>query len=146
MSRVAWQLDTGTDFGRRAERRLLDEYLVWLTTVRADGLPQPSPVWFLWDGETVLIYSEPDKQKLRNIERNAKVSLHFDGDGRGGNVVIITGEARVARELPPAHEVEAFAEKYDSGGFFKRTGTNAAGFASRYSVPIQVRPTGLRGH
>lgn len=102
---MGWTLDTGTDFGRRTERRLRGEYLVWLTTVRADGLPQPSPVWFLWDGETVLIYSEPDKQKLRNIERNPKVSLHFDGDGRGGNIVVIAGEARVARELPPAHEV-----------------------------------------
>lgn len=141
-----WRLDTGTDFGRRAERRLRDEYLVWLTTVRGDGLPQPSPVWFLWDGETVLLYSEPGKQKLRNIERNANVSLHFDGDGRGGNIVIITAEARVAADLPPAHEVLEFAGKYEAGGFFKRIGTNAAGFASRYSVAIQVRPTGLRGH
>ena len=58
---VSWRPDTTTDFGRRVERRLRDEYLVWLTTVRADGLPQPSPVWFLWDGETVLIYSQPGK-------------------------------------------------------------------------------------
>ena len=143
---MGWKPDTGTDFGRRAERRLRDEYLVWLTTVHADGLPQPSPVWFLWDGDIVLIYSEPDKQKLRNIERNPKVSLHFDGDGRGGNIVVIAGEARIARELPPAHEVPAFADKYETGGFFKRIGTNGAGFASRYSVPIQVRPIGLRGH
>jgi len=143
---VSWRPDTTTDFGRRVERRLRDEHLVWLTTVRADGLPQPSPVWFLWDGETVLIYSQPGKPKLANIERNPKVSLHFDGDGRGGNVVVIAGEARVAPDLPPAHQVPAFAEKYHAAGFFKRVGMDPAGFARRYSVPVQVRPTGFRGH
>ncbi len=83
---MTWRPDTSTDFGRRVEGRLREEYLVWLTTVRADGLPQPSPVWFLCDGESVLVFSQPDTQKLRNIERDPKVSLHFDVVGRGGNI------------------------------------------------------------
>ena len=74
------------------------------------------------------------------------MSLHFDGDGRGGNIVVIAGEARVAPELPPAHQVAEFAQKFEDSGFLKRTGMDAAGFARRYSVPVQVRPTGLRGH
>src|SRR5438552_1850372 len=31
-----------------ADRRLLDEKIAWLTTVRRDGQPQSSPGWFLW--------------------------------------------------------------------------------------------------
>ena len=45
------QIDTSSSFGRRVVERLENEHVVWLTTVAADGTPQPSPVWFLWDGQ-----------------------------------------------------------------------------------------------
>jgi len=37
-------LDTTTEAGGRAERRLREEEIAWLTTVRADGQPQSVPV------------------------------------------------------------------------------------------------------
>ena len=43
--------------------------------MRADGRPHLVPVWFLWDGETLLIFSEPEKQKVRNLRANGQVSL-----------------------------------------------------------------------
>ena len=120
--------------------------MIWLTTVDPKGAPQPSPVWFLWNGSEILIYSEPDKPKLRNIEQNPRVSLHFDGDGQGGDIVIIRGQARIAMAEHPATDVPDYARKYDAGGFYKRTGFSGAAFARRYSVPILVAPAGLRGH
>ncbi len=35
------------DSGARAERRLREEEIAWLTTVRSDAQPQSVPVWFL---------------------------------------------------------------------------------------------------
>ncbi len=139
-------LDTATEFGSRVERRLREDAIIWLTTVRSDQTPQPSPVWFLWDAENFLIYSRPNTPKLRNIKVNPRVALHLDGDGRGGNIVVITGEARIAPERPPAHRVPAFVAKYDGGGYFARIGSTPAGFARSYSVPIVVLPGNLRGH
>jgi PPOX class probable F420-dependent enzyme len=133
-----------SDFGRRVERRLRDDILAWLTTVRRDGLPQPSPIWFLWDGESVLVYSRPATQKLRNIERSPLVSLNLDGDGRGGDIVVLSGEAEVRPDEPPAHRVPEYVEKYEAG--FRRIGMTAETFAEAYSVPIRIRPRGLRGH
>ncbi len=46
--------------------------MIWLTTVRSDGQPQSVPVWFLWDGETFVVYSRPGQQKLKNIGSNAR--------------------------------------------------------------------------
>jgi predicted pyridoxine 5'-phosphate oxidase superfamily flavin-nucleotide-binding protein len=43
-------LDTTTEAGARAERRLWEEIMTWLTTVRSDGQPRSVPVWFLRDG------------------------------------------------------------------------------------------------
>ena len=71
-------LDTTTEAGRRAQRRLHEEKIAWLTTVRADGQPQSVPVWFLWNDETFSIYSQPDRQKLRNISRNPRVDLNLN--------------------------------------------------------------------
>lgn len=137
-------LDTSTAFGAQVARRLAEERMIWLTTVRADLTPQPSPVWFLWKDGEFLIYSEPNTQKLRNIARSSNVALHFDGDGRGGDIVVFAGTARIDPQAPPAHQVAAYAQKYAWG--FERNGWTAQQFAELYSVPILVAPTSLRGH
>src|SRR3954465_11361006 len=138
-------IEAGTPFGELAARRLHEERLAWLTTVRRDGTPQPSPVWFLWDGdETFLLYSQPATQKLRNVARNPRVSLHLDGNGSGGSIVVVTAEARIAEDSPAAHEVPAYVSKYGWG--FERLRLTPEQFAASYSVPLRLRAVGLRGH
>ncbi len=137
-------LDTTTRFGQRVARRLAEERIIWLTTVGSGHSPQPRPVWFVWDGETFLIYSRPGTHKLRHITRNPKVALNLDGDGQGGDIVVFAGEAQVAEDTPPANQVPAYVEKYRQG--FARIGMSAEEFAQSYSVPLRVRPSGLRGH
>jgi PPOX class probable F420-dependent enzyme len=102
------------------------------------------PVWFLWEGDSFLIYSRPETAKLRNIERNPRVALHLDGNGRGGDVVVITGEASLSRSDPSADGVPAYAEKY--AGAIERNGWTPRSFAEDYSVPIRVSFGSLRGH
>jgi len=138
------KIDTSTPFGERVDRRLRDELIGWLTTVGSDGTPQPSPIWFLWVDETFLIYSQPDTPKLRNIDRQARVSLHLDGDGQGGDIVVLTGEARIAAEQPRGDQVPAYVEKYQAG--ITSLGMTPAAFADAYSVPIVLTPMTLRGH
>ncbi|MGH2532910.1 MAG: TIGR03667 family PPOX class F420-dependent oxidoreductase [Thermomicrobiales bacterium] len=135
-------IDTSTEFGARVERRLSDEPIIWLTTVRHDGTPQPSPVWFLWDGETFLIYSQPNTPKLRNIARNPTVALHLNGDRHGNDIVIFAGDARIADDAPPVDTVPAFVTKYRED---LAPGGAAENMARDYTVAIRVTPTGLRG-
>lgn len=138
------QLDPSTPFGERVARRLGEDPIAWLTTVGPDQTPQPSPVWFLWDGATFLVYSQPDRPKLHNIGRTPRVALHLDGDGRGGDVVVLTGEARIADDQPPANRVPAYLAKYRAG--IAAIGLTPASFAQTYSVAIRITPTALRGH
>jgi PPOX class probable F420-dependent enzyme len=133
-------LDTNTPLGARVARRLREEIIVWLTTVRSDLTPQPSPVWFLWQDDQFLIYSKPDTPKLRSIARNPVVALNFDGDGRGGDIVVVTGSARIDPRASPAHQVDAYVQKYAAS--FKRNGWTAEQFARMYSIPILVTPAG----
>jgi PPOX class probable F420-dependent enzyme len=138
-------VDESTEFGARAARRLREEKLGWLATVRGDGTPVPVPVWFLWDGDaSFLIYSRPGTAKLRNIARNPRVSLSLDGDGQGGDIVVVLGEAHVAHGEPPADQLPQYVEKYRWG--FEKNDWTAAAFAVDYSVPVRVTGLDLRGH
>ena len=136
-------IDTTTPFGERAQRRLRDERVAWLTTTSDDGTPQPVPVWFLWDGaDSFLIYSKPGTAKLRNIAARPRVSLHLDGNGEGGDVVVVLGGASLTDD-PPADALPAYVEKY--AAFIARNGWTPASFAAEYSVPLRIAATRLRG-
>jgi PPOX class probable F420-dependent enzyme len=136
-------IDEGTDFGARVARRLREEQVVWLTTVTPAGAPLPRPVGFLWDGgDLVSIYSQPGA-RVRNIAANPKVALNFDGDGRGGDVVVLSGTAQVDEDAPPADANPGHLEKYAAqiAGF----GMTPASYAARFSVPIRIRLTRVDG-
>jgi PPOX class probable F420-dependent enzyme len=122
-----------------AEQRLRDHVAGWLTTVNPEGQPQSTPVWFLWDGSTFLIYSRPDTPKLRNIAANPKVSFHLDGEEEGAHVVTVEGTAEIVQDQPPADRVEPYVEKYrDPIG---KLGWTPQSFAADYSVPLRITPT-----
>ena len=93
-------IDPGTEKGGRADARLRDELVVWLITVSADGSPVPTPVWFWWDGETVLVYSQRDKPKLRHIAANPRVSVAMRTDELGDEITVLAGEAVVDPSCP----------------------------------------------
>ena len=140
---MAFTIDTSTPFGERAARRLAEDRLAWLTTTSADGTPQPVPVWFLWDGaESFLIYSRAATAKLRNIAERPRVSLHLDGNGQGGDIVVVLGDAAVSDD-PPAHALPDYVEKY--AAFIERNSWTPESFASDYSVPVRITATKLRG-
>jgi PPOX class probable F420-dependent enzyme len=137
-------IDQSGELGGRAARRLREEIVVWLTTVTPAGAPLPRPVWFLWDGgEEVLVYSQ-QSARVRNIERNPRVTLNFDGDGLGGDIVVLSAEAGIDWKWPPAHEHDKYLEKY--AGHIARIGMTPKTFARRYKVPLRVRLTRLDGH
>jgi PPOX class probable F420-dependent enzyme len=134
------------------EQRLRNDPLVWLITVRPDGRPHVVPVWFFWDGDTFLIFSEPNKQKLRNVQQNPNVSLALDGTGTLGlDVVVVEGTAELLNEpsLSLLKTYPAIAEKYEDllqlaheeDVISKDRDIRA--LVTDYSQPIRITPTRL---
>jgi PPOX class probable F420-dependent enzyme len=136
--------DVSTPFGARVERRLAEELIIWLVTQGKDGTPQPSPVWFLREGDTLLIYSRPDTPKLRSIARAPRVALHFDSDGHGGDIIVFTGSAAADPEAPSSDALPAYQAKYGAG--ITGIGMTPESFAQAYSEAIRVTITSVRGH
>lgn len=135
-------LDLDSPAGARADRRLRTEQILWLTTVRADGQPQSSPVWFLWDGEALLVFSQPDAQKLRNLASNPRVAVHLESEGTGDEVLTIDGTAAVDPDAPPSNRIEEYRVKYREG--IQAMGITPDELARDFSVALRIRPTRVR--
>lgn len=135
--------DRTTAYGERVHQRLTDEMTIWLTTVGRDGTPQPNTVGFLWDGsDSLLIYSQTEARRLANIRRQPLVSLNFDSNG-GDDIVVLTGTAEILDDYPAVSGNPAWLEKY--GETIDARFGGAAKFAERYSVPVRIHLTRVRG-
>lgn len=137
-------IDLTTEFGRAVKQHLEHQYVIWLTTVDSNLTPQPRPVWFIWENELFLIFSQPQAYKVKHIRENPQVALHFNTDERGDkHVIVFTGEAVIDAEGPPAYENPAYMKKYKDG--ILQLGTTPEEFGADYSIAIRIHPTELRG-
>ena len=128
----------------KAKRLIKNEYVIWLTTVDSDLTPQPRPVWFIWDNDSFLIFSEPTAHKVHHIKRNSSVALNFNTDETGDiNVIVYIGLATIDTQSPPAHKVPAYLKKYRKG--IIELGMTPEKFSGDYSVAIRIKPSSLRG-
>src|SRR5580765_3745939 len=126
----------------RVDSRLTTNLMAWLTTVSPSGRPDSVPVWFLVrDDDTILVYSQPGKAKLRNIAANPNVALGLDVTDIGRDIIRFEGTAARAPGHPPADKVPEYAAKYTEriGAIF---GT-VERFAAAFSEAIVITPRRL---
>ena len=130
---------------QRLDRFLASEPVVWISSVRPDGAPHLVPIWFTWDGASLLVFSKPHAQKVRNLRANPTVMLAL-GDPRADfDVVLVEARAELdplpARCLPAEH-----LAKY--GERMAALGLSADAFVETYSQVIRItpdRPLGWHG-
>ncbi len=137
--------DATTPFGQSVWRRLREEYLMWLTVVDMRGMPQPTPVWFLWDeaASNFLIYSLTHAKRLDALRQNPQVALHFDGYGTGSGIMVFTGQAQVSPSELPADQHPLYLAKYRFW-MISKFGTPEQ-FAAQYAVALRIHPNKVRG-
>jgi PPOX class probable F420-dependent enzyme len=134
--------DLPADRRSRVDTRLQTNLMAWLTTVSPAGRPHSVPVWFLLrDDDTILLYSQPGKAKLRNLDTNPHVALGLDVTDIGRDVIRIEGTAVRAPDHPPADRVPDYVAKYVEriGAIF---GTPER-FAEAFSEAIVITPSRL---
>ena len=76
------------------------ERWIALTTVGPDGFPHTVPIGYFPVGEKLLLGCRDGTQKVKNIERNEKVSLLWE-NGRGKEClmgILFQGTARIVRD------------------------------------------------
>jgi PPOX class probable F420-dependent enzyme len=128
---------------KQAERRLTTDEVAWLTTVTPDGKPAPRPVWFVWDGRAIVVYSMNGAARLRYIEHNPQVTLHFNSVG-GGDILVISGTAQRLPDAPKPSQFPGLLDKY--GPLIERMGQPPRWYDDNYGEAILITPVRTWGH
>jgi len=108
-------MDWKSEEGQKLSKRLKKETVIWLITVRPNGQPVPTPVWFLWEGDSILIYTRPGSVKVKSILANPHAALNLNCDEWGGSVAVFTGQIKIVDGEQPAMQNAAYLEKYREG-------------------------------
>ncbi|QXV60801.1 pyridoxamine 5'-phosphate oxidase family protein [Amycolatopsis sp. TNS106] len=118
--------------------RLAWERNAWFCTLRADGSPHVTPVWFVYLDGVFWIGSGERNVKVRNVGNDPRVSLALeDGDAP----VVAEGLVRVHRGTLRADVLEALAAKYDGWA----AGEEIEPFGARVLLEVPVKRWLLAG-
>jgi PPOX class probable F420-dependent enzyme len=120
------------------ERHLTGDMIAWLTTVTPSGRPAPRPVWFFWDGSAITIYSKNDGAKLRHLEVNDQVAVHFNSAPDSGDIVVIWGHAVRVPDAPPPSQSPGLRDKYAAR--IEQMGQPTEWYDDNYGVALRVTP------
>jgi PPOX class probable F420-dependent enzyme len=82
-----------------------------LSTIRRDGSPQSSVVWFLWTGTSFLISTVDTTAKWRNLQRDPRCSICVDDPG-GGRMVVAYGVATLHSDDIHSRTADLVAKYY----------------------------------
>ena len=123
--------------------RLEQEKVIWLTTIAPSGTPVPNPVWFLLDGDDVVIYTDPASRKVANIEQQSLVSVHSNSDHDGGDFYVLTGTATLHPGRQPSR-FPGYLDKYRDD-IVGPLDTTVEAIDEQYDTEIRVSVDRVRG-
>ncbi|WP_433061566.1 PPOX class F420-dependent oxidoreductase [Dactylosporangium sp. CS-033363] len=86
--------------------------LCYLTTLMPDGSPQITQTWADTDGKHVLINTVRGHQKVRNIERDARVAVAIGDPDEPRRYFQVRGRVTAVTEDGAAEHIEVLAQRY----------------------------------
>lgn len=84
--------------------------IIWVGTVRSDGRPHLSPVWFIYLAGELYICIDPRSVKSKNLQANPRVSLALED---GLHPLICEGQAAFVARPYPGEILAYFQHKYE---------------------------------
>lgn len=83
---------------------------IWVATVRNDGRPHLSPVWFIQLAGKLYISIDPGSVKSKNLHENPHITLALED---GTHPVICEGQATFVPKPYPSEILAYFRHKYE---------------------------------
>jgi PPOX class probable F420-dependent enzyme len=80
------------------DRFLAEPHTLVVGTLRRDGRPHLTTVWYRWDGEAFWISTNRNRRKYRNIVRDPRVTVLVDAPPRETSVMAYGRAAEAARD------------------------------------------------
>ena len=70
-----------------------------VASLRSDGYPQSTPVWYRYDGETIIIWTDKSRHWVKNVMRNNRVSFSIQDDAPPFAALTLRGKGEVVDQL-----------------------------------------------
>ncbi len=93
------------DLPQSARELINSAALAHLVTLNKDGSPQVTIVWARIDGDEIVMAHLVEQQKLRNIRRDPRVAISFEGQQQNAigltEYLVVYGRARIEQGGAP---------------------------------------------
>jgi PPOX class probable F420-dependent enzyme len=127
----------------RVERFLRTEEVLWLSTFGTDGFPGLVPIWFSWDGETILVVSKPNAEKVADMRARPRVMIALGNAEEDFDVGLIEARAELPdtpadRFLPESHWTKYAAD-------LASIGLTREEYVRTYSQAVRLVPVRFLG-
>lgn len=105
-------------------KRLLDgANFGHLATLQADGAPKVEPVWVGREGDTILVTTDANSLKAKNVSRDARVALSVTAFDDPYEQLLVRGRVSEIRDDPELAHLDEFANRYLGSAFPRRKWT-----------------------
>jgi PPOX class probable F420-dependent enzyme len=98
----------------KVQKILQSKTFAHLATLRPDGAPQSSPMWFIWDGEYIKFTHATDRQKYRNIQQDPRVSVSITDVDNPYTYAEFRGVVEKIEKDPDGAFYNTLAKHYDA--------------------------------
>jgi PPOX class probable F420-dependent enzyme len=89
----------------------------FVTTLMPDGSPQTTETWVDTDGDHVIINTVQTHQKIRNVERDPRVSVAVCDGANPSSYFAIRGRVTNITTAGGAEHIEALSQRYTGGPY-----------------------------
>ena len=105
-----------------------------IATVRGDGSPRTSPVWYDWDGSHVLVSHTKGRRKFADVARDPRVALSITDPENPYRYIEIRGLVEV-QDDPNKTLIHRLSKKYQGKDRYEYDGPND------HRVIFRISPT-----
>ncbi|MEP7292338.1 MAG: PPOX class F420-dependent oxidoreductase [Chloroflexota bacterium] len=119
--------------------------VVALVTVMPDGQPQATPVWAIYDGTYVIVNTARGRQKDKNMQRDAKVTVLVIDPANPYHWVEVRGRIADESEETGLEVINALSAKYRGEPDYYKRNETMRGKETRvtYKIePLNITPKG----
>lgn len=130
----------------RVRRFLAEPRYAAVATIDEDGGPRQAVVWFLLDGDTIVINSLDGRRWPTNLRRDPRVSIAVT-DATHQSWVGLTGSVEIVDDQERAQaDIAAMARRYHSDNPEEAEAVIASRFSKQRRVSFRLRPTSIHDH
>lgn len=123
-------------FDERARALLQRPLIARMSTVGPDGYPHTVPVWYMLDGDDIVVIAERSTRKVRHILANPKGAITVGGEAGDGGGYLIKGDFSI-EEDPDDAWVRRLTYHYEDP---EQAAKDVAAWADLDIVVIRMKP------